>query len=91
MHQRFCALGARGGRGELMSELELHVQDACIIVNLPETRLTVTYQASSSAPGLVELPLWTRDDGKAPISLNEFRGRASQAANKKARELGWIA
>jgi hypothetical protein len=82
------ALGARGGM--VMSELELHIQDAHIIVNLPDTRLTMTYQASSDAPWLVELPLWTGDDRNAPISLNEFRGRAWQAANKKARELGWI-
>jgi hypothetical protein len=75
----------------VMSELELHVHDAHIIVNMPETRLTMTYQASAGASGLVEIPLWTGDDRNAPISLNEFRGRAWQAANKKARELGWIA
>ena len=75
-----------------MSELELHVHDAHIIVNMPETRLTMTYQTSAEgASGLVELPLWTGDDRNAPISLNEFRRRAWQAANNKARELGWIA
>jgi hypothetical protein len=73
-----------------MSELELHVRDEQIIVNMPETRLTMTYQASSEVPGLVELPLWTCDDRTAPISVNDFRGRAWQAAEKKARELGWI-
>jgi hypothetical protein len=80
---------ARGGM--VMSELELHVHDALIIVNMPQTRLTMTYQTSAGASGLVELPLWTGDDRNAPISLIEFRRRAWQAANKKARELGWIA
>ena len=75
----------------VMSELELHVHDEQIIVNMPETRLTMTYQASSEVPGLVELPLWTCEDRTAPISVDDFRGRAWQAANKKARELGWIA
>ena len=74
----------------VMSELELHVRDEQIIVNMPETRLTMAYQASSEVPGLVELPLWTCDDRTAPISVNDFRGRAWQAAEKKARELGWI-
>ena len=75
----------------VMSELELHVHDEQIIVNMPETRLTMTYQASLDVPWLVELPFWTCDDRTAPISVNDFRGRAWQAANKKARELGWIA
>ena len=74
----------------VMSELELHVRDEQIIVNMPETRLTMTYQASSEVPGLVELPLWTCEDRTAPISVDDFRGRAWQAAKKKARELGWI-
>ena len=74
----------------VMSELELHVRDEQIIVNMPETRLTMTYQASAEVPGLVELPLWTCDDRTAPISVNDFRGSAWQAAEKKARELGWI-
>ena len=74
-----------------MSELELHVHDEQIIVNMPETRLTMTYQASSAVPWLVELPFWTSDDRTAPISINDFRRRAWKAANKKARELGLIA
>src|SRR6478672_11428024 len=93
MHKILCIRGSALWRaaGMVMSELELHVQDEQIIVNMPETRLTMTYQASSDAPWLIELPFWTCDDRTAPISVNDFRGRAWQAANKKARELGWIA
>ena len=71
-----------------MGELELHVYDRDIIVNLPGTRLTVTYSLSSDR--LVEHPFWTGEDRNAPVSLQEFRESASQAARKKAREIGWI-
>jgi hypothetical protein len=74
-----------------MSKLELHVHHRQIIVSMPDTCFTMTYQASSEAPRLVELPFWTRDDRTAPISLTEFRWSAWQAAFVKARELGWIA
>jgi len=39
-----------------MSQLEIHVHHTQIIVSLPDTRFTMTYQASSEAPRLVELP-----------------------------------
>ena len=71
-----------------MRELELHIDNRHIIVNLPGTRLTITYRVSSQ--GLVEHPLWTGEDRKAPISLHEFRRSAWQAANKRACEIGWI-
>ena len=71
-----------------MGELELHVCDRDIIVNLPGTRLTVTYSLSSDR--LVEHPFWTGEDRNAPVSLQDFRDSALQTARKKAREIGWI-
>jgi len=71
-----------------MGQLELYVDDRDIIVNLQGTRLTVTYRMSSDE--LVEHPFWTGEDRNAPVSLQEFRASASQAARKKAREIGWI-
>jgi hypothetical protein len=68
-----------------MNELELHVEGRHIIVNMPQTRLTVTYIRPSGTPCLVEEPLWTLDGGST-----DFRARAWQAASNKARELGWI-
>jgi hypothetical protein len=73
-----------------MSELELFVDQDQIIVNMPDTRLTMTWKASPEPPWLVELPFWTHDDRSAGVSLNEFREMALQVATKKARELGWI-
>jgi hypothetical protein len=67
-------------------ELEIHVEGGQIIVNRPNTRLTITYRKLSDRPRIIEDPSWTRDEG-----LEEFRVRAWQAASQKAREMGWIA
>ena len=43
----------------------------------------------SDGPQLVAKSDWT-DDADASVTLGEFRARAWQLANDKARELGWI-
>jgi hypothetical protein len=73
-----------------MSELEVHVVDENIIVNLPGTRCSITYKKMPDWPGLIERPEWTRGDPEARITLTIFRARAWQADNDKARELGAI-
>jgi hypothetical protein len=73
-----------------MTELEVHVVEQDIIVNLPGTRFTITFQKSPDIPGLIEKAEWTRDDPEAEINPSIFRARAWQAAVAKARELGWI-
>ena len=67
-----------------MRELALHVEDHQIIVNLIDTRLTMTYQLSPDGQ-LEENEFWTVDGGDM-----EFRQRAWQAALSKARQLAWI-
>jgi hypothetical protein len=73
-----------------MGELEIHIDDPQIIVNVRGTRLTITYQVSPDGRSLVELPFWTRDDRNVPISLKEFRKSAWLAAKARAHEIGWI-
>jgi hypothetical protein len=73
-----------------MGELEIHIDEPQIIVNVRGTRLTITYQLSPDGQSLVEYPFWTGDDRNAPISLNEFRRSAWLAARKRANEIGWI-
>ena len=73
-----------------MAELEVHVVDQDIIVNLPGTRCTITFQRAPGFPGIVEKPEWTRGDPESGLDLVIFRVRAFQAATQKARELGWI-
>ena len=67
-----------------MRELALHVEHHQIIVNLIDTRLTMTYQLSPEGQ-LEEKEFWTVDGGDM-----EFRQRAKQAALSKARQLAWI-
>jgi hypothetical protein len=67
-----------------MRELALHVEGCQIIVNLIDTRLTITYQLSSEGQ-LEENKFWTVDGGDV-----EFRQRARQAAHTKARQLAWL-
>jgi hypothetical protein len=67
-----------------MRELTLHVEGGQIIVNMNDSRLTMTYRLSSEGQ-LEENKFWTLDGGDA-----EFRQRARQAAHSQARQLGWI-
>ena len=57
---------------------------------MPGTRLKAIYQKSSDGQGLVELSIWTANEQDAPMTPEEFRVRAEQSANAKARELGWL-
>jgi hypothetical protein len=74
----------------MSSELEVHLVDQDIIVNLPGTRFSITYTRAPDFPGLIEKAEWTREDPEAEVNLTIFRARAFQAAIAKARELGWI-
>ena len=67
-----------------MRELELHIEDHQIIVNMVGTRLSITYQLSSEGI-LEENKFWTVDGGD-----DEFRHKAWQAAHSIARQLAWI-
>jgi hypothetical protein len=67
-----------------MRELDLRVEDHQIVVNMIDTRLSITYQLSSEGL-LEENKFWTLDGGDS-----EFRQRAWQAAYSKARQLAWI-
>jgi hypothetical protein len=66
-----------------MRELELHVEGRQIIVNMMDTRLSITYRLSPKGE-LEENKFWTIDAGDA-----EFRQRAWQAARSEACQLGW--
>lgn len=74
-----------------MTELEVHVVEQDIIVNLPGTRFTITFHMAPDSRTLTEKPAWTRGDEETTIPFQVFRARAWVAAKEKARELGWIA
>jgi hypothetical protein len=73
-----------------MSGRDVHVQlwGTDIIVTMPGTGFSVTYQKLADAPRLSSD--YVRDDRDASITRAEFLARAWKAANDKARELGWI-
>lgn len=73
-----------------MSEFEVELEDGNIAVSLQGTHLKAIYQKSSEGEALVLLSSWMANAPDAPMTPEEFRVRAEQAANAKARELGWF-
>jgi hypothetical protein len=72
-------------------QLLIEVMNDEIVVILPATSYGVTYHKPASSPGLIAKTLVSKIDSRAPMTHTEFLARAWQAANAKARELGWIA
>lgn len=73
-----------------MTELEIEVQDGDITVTLPGTSYTVTYYKPKNSPQLLAKRIASKDDPGVALTLSEFLARPWQAANNKARGLGWI-
>lgn len=71
-------------------KLRVDVVDDEIIVVLPGTSYSVTYFKRPNSPHLLAKNISQTDDGRVPVKLSDFLGRAWQVANAKARELGWI-
>ena len=61
-----------------------------IMVILPATSYGVTYHKRADSPQLLAKHVCLKHDSRAPMTHAEFLARAWQAANDKARELGWI-
>jgi len=72
------------------ADFELHVVGDDIIVNVPGTRFTITFQRTPDKTGIEEKHAWARDDMNSPFSMTEFRTQAWEAASKQAYALGWI-
>ena len=72
---------------------DLHVQARAndIVVTIPGTSLRVVYRRPHRGSQLVAKLDYFQDQQKGPITRAEFLALALKAANKKARELGWIA
>jgi predicted alpha/beta hydrolase family esterase len=70
--------------------LRVEVLEDEIIVILPATSYGVVYHKPANAPQLLVKNFLSKNDSGAPMTQAEFFSRAWQAANDKARELGWI-
>lgn len=72
-----------------MADLSVKVQGDSIIVTMPGTDFSVTYEKHADTPHLVLTHSWLSETVTTP-AVAKFRARASKAAVAKARELGWI-
>jgi hypothetical protein len=72
------------------AQLHVEVLNDEIIVILPATSYGVVYYKPANSPQLLVRNFLSKSDSGARITQVEFLARASQAANAKARELGWI-
>ena len=72
-----------------MEELNVEVDGTRITVSVPDTRFWVTYQKKFGNQHLVLIGSWLEPNVSTP-EVVAFRTRALEAANDKARELGWI-
>jgi hypothetical protein len=69
------------------SKLRVEVQGSYILVAMRGTCFRARYR-KQDAPWLA-IDEWV-EDSDAPISSREFRALAWEAANEKARDLGWV-
>jgi hypothetical protein len=60
------------------------------VVDDEGTSYSVTYFKRASPPQLLARNISHTHDRRTPVELSDFLARAWQAANEKARELGWI-
>ena len=69
------------------SKLRVEVQGSYILVAMRGTCFRARYR-KQDAPWLA-IDEWV-EDSDAPITSREFRALAWEAANEKARDLGWV-
>lgn len=72
-----------------LADLKVELEDERIIVTLPGTTYRALFFMSPDEPKLIQAEQLTVDRG-APMSHEDFEVLAWEAANAKARELGWI-
>jgi hypothetical protein len=72
------------------SDIAIEVDGDRIVATLPGTSFSASYFRPPEGDALVQGP-GTMDDSASPLSRDEFETLAWEAAERKARELGWIA
>jgi hypothetical protein len=85
--QRRVGVGRRGEEQMIHSNLRVEVQGSYIVVAMRGTCLRAKYR-KQDAPWLAMDEC--AEDSEAPITFKEFRTLAWEAANEKARHLGWV-
>jgi hypothetical protein len=70
-----------------MTDLSIEVRGSDIVIRKPLAGLSITYRRTADEPLLVATDLMRRDPNPAET---EFLVQAWKAAQKKAKELGWL-
>ena len=78
---------SRRGEEMIHSNLSVEVRGSYILVAMRGTCFRAKYR-KQDAPWLAVDGY--AEDSEAPITFNEFRALAWEAANEKARNLGWV-
>jgi hypothetical protein len=73
----------------MQRKLNVDVEGDLLVVSLPGTSYRALYFTSPDQLNLVQAPNSAVDKG-APMTHEQFKALAREAATKKARELGWI-
>jgi hypothetical protein len=73
-----------------LGDLYVEVHGEEIIVALPHSTYRATYCKSTDSSHLIMTDASSPEDPGSTLTPAEFLGRAWQAANAKAREIGWI-
>jgi hypothetical protein len=75
--------------GEAAAKLHVEIEDNEIVVMKCGTRYLLAYRRSLDQRRIVLTRSWMAPTA-ASAPIKEFRAQAFQAANEKAREIGWI-
>ncbi len=83
-------LGAKENGMIDRDNLHVEVSGGEIVITLPGTSYRAVYHKPADKPGLIATSRSGRWEQGTPMTQAEFNARAWQAANDKARELGWF-
>lgn len=75
--------------GVLIPEVHIEVEGERLTATMPGTTFTVDFFRQPDRQGIVQSEL-SENDSATQISCHDFEELAWEAANQKARELGWI-
>jgi hypothetical protein len=71
------------------ADFELHVVGDDIIVNVPGTRFTITFQRTPDKTGIEEKHAWARDEYEQPIQYDRVQD-PSMGSRQEARLCPWL-
>jgi hypothetical protein len=71
-------------------DIKVDVEDDHIVVSMPGTSFRTAFFKASDEPRLMQSPVMSVEKEAPAQSRREFEALAWEAANTKARELGWI-